>query len=527
MSTLISSYLLGLVAYAAAAPASSRTSPHGTRGYGEIQWKPCGDLGVNGTTELDCGSLAVPLDYTEPDSGETLNLEILRAPAPNQPSKGSVFVNFGGPGASGVAEMSLLGSVLSIFVGGSYDVVNVVPRGTGNTLPFSCYEDEEERLASGLRAPFATNASDTALGEVWAEAKNRADACVHAQNETGSLIGTAFTARDIMNVVDALEEDGKLRWWGQSYGTLLGSTLIAMFPDKIDKAVLDGVINAHEYYHINIEQVAAADSAFSGFCSQCVDNKDICPIAGDRTAEELEEDIYAAMEALKSEPIPVSVEGKGYIVDYATIKGTIYNALYFPATWPTLAEKLDVLFSGNITGILPDLLAPLPVTPDADAIQGIKCSDNQDPLETLEDALPGVEARGELSKIGGDIADFSALQCARWGMPAKEQYTGDFKAKTQNPVLLVSTQHDPITPLVSAKKMSEGFEGSVVLEQEGYGHTIISQGSVCTIKAIMAYLNDGTLPEPGTVCKVDAVPFSGDSGLAAVLEGLTNAAAEE
>lgn len=40
----------------------------------------------------------------------------------------------------------------------------------------------------------------------------------------------------------------------------------------------------------------------------------------------------------------------------------------------------------------------------------------------------------------------------------------------------------------------------------------------------MAYLNDGTLPEPGTVCKVDAVPFSGESGVAAVLEELTNAA---
>ena len=144
-------------------------------------------------------------------------------------------------------------------------------RGTGNTLPFSCYEDEKERVVSHLRAPFATNASDTSLGEVWAEVNNRADACAHAQNKTGTLIGTAFTARDVMNVVDALEEDGKLRWWGKqqplakdlnqalltdgiylgmSYGTLLGSTIIAMFPDKIDKAVLDGVINAHEYYHM-------------------------------------------------------------------------------------------------------------------------------------------------------------------------------------------------------------------------------------------------------------------------------------
>lgn len=175
------------------------------------------------------------------------------------------------------------------------------------------------------------------------------------------------------------------------------------------------------------------------------------------------------MEALKSKPIPVSMDGQGYIVDYSTIKGTIYNALYFPTEWPRLAQKLDIMFSGNITGILNDLVAPLRAKPDAEASKGIKCSDNQDPLQALQDALPGVKARAKLSKIGGDVADFSALQCARWGMQAKEQYTGDFKVKTENPVLLVGTQNDPITPLISAKKMSEGFEGSVVLEQEGYG----------------------------------------------------------
>lgn len=524
MRASVIAYLLGLAACSGAGPSASGPSSHTPRGKGEIQWEPCGDLGVKGPTKLECGSLTVPLDYTDPSSGETLDLQILKAPAPNQPSKGSVFFNFGGPGASGIPQMSLMGSTLSAFAGGSYDIVNVVPRGTGSTLPFSCYKDKEERVRSNLRAPIATNASDTSLGEIWAEVKNIADACVHTQNKTGALIGTAFTARDIMNVVDALEEDGKLRWWGQSYGTLLGSTLIAMFPDKIDKAVLDGVMNAHEYYNINVEQVSDADGAFSGFCSQCVGNKDLCPIAGDRTARELKEDIFAALEALKDKPIPVSVDGQGYIVDYATMKGTIYHTLYTPAAWPQLAEKLDVMFSGNITGILIDLVTPLPANPDQEASLGIKCSDNQSPLKTLEDAMPGVEAREKLSKIGGDVADFSSLQCARWQMPAKEQYTGDFKVKTENPVLLVGSQNDPITPIVSARNMSEGFEGSVVLEQKGYGHTIAAQGSSCTIKAIMAYFNNGTLPQPNTVCEVDAVPFSGDDGLAAVLKKLTNGA---
>lgn len=68
-----------------------------------------------------------------------------------------------------------------------------------------------------MRAAVATNAYDTSYGEVWAEVKNKADACAHAQNNTGVLVGTAFTARDIMNVVNTLEQDGKLRWWGKSH----------------------------------------------------------------------------------------------------------------------------------------------------------------------------------------------------------------------------------------------------------------------------------------------------------------------
>ena len=88
-------------------------------------------------------------------------------------------------------------------------------RGTGKTLPFSCYGSTEERYASTLRAPPATNGSNVALSNVWAEAKNVAETCYYAQNATGSFIGTAFTARDIMSVVDVLEEDSMLRFWGE------------------------------------------------------------------------------------------------------------------------------------------------------------------------------------------------------------------------------------------------------------------------------------------------------------------------
>lgn len=163
------------------------------------------------------------------------------------------------------------------------------------------------------------------------------------------------------------------------------------------------------------------------------------------------------------------MEGKAVLVDYATIKSILYYDLYFPAQWPALGHKLDILFSGNVTGIAPDLLVPTTTEADAEAGIGIKCSDILAHAESLDDVLPDVKARSEMSRLAGDIADVSALQCARWRMPAKERYEGDFQIETAHPVLLVNNQNDPITPLVSAKNMSAGFEGSVVLEQEGYG----------------------------------------------------------
>lgn len=106
------------------------------------------------------------------------------------------------------------------------------------------------------------------MGHIWARAKIVIDQCARRQNKTGELIGTAFTARDMLSVAESLGEDGLLRYWGKScsviwaansfevtlcvgfsYGTTLGATLVSMFPDKVDKVILDGVQNPHEYYH--------------------------------------------------------------------------------------------------------------------------------------------------------------------------------------------------------------------------------------------------------------------------------------
>lgn len=113
--------------------------------------------------------------------------------------------------------------------------------------------------------------SDYVAKKIWAGADAIGGICQAHGNgdEVGELLGTAFVARDIARIAEAVDDDGLIRYWGEflfesealsvrptnrpligwSYGTLLGATLAAMFPERIDRMILDGVLNPHEYYN--------------------------------------------------------------------------------------------------------------------------------------------------------------------------------------------------------------------------------------------------------------------------------------
>lgn len=119
--------------------------------------------------------------------------------------------------------------------------------GVNFTLPFTCYTSSSERSA---QAPPYTrgNSSDVALGHNFVSAAVSAQHCLRTAGDRIGLIGTAYVARDMIRIVDALDEDGLLRFWGVSYGTILGATVSAMFPERVDRVVLDSNVNAQQYY---------------------------------------------------------------------------------------------------------------------------------------------------------------------------------------------------------------------------------------------------------------------------------------
>lgn len=77
-----------------------------------IGWGPCP---FNGTLPIVCGTLSVPLDYSNPDNNSTTNLELARISAVNTPSKGSILFNFGGPGYEAIQTLASLASYLQKY----------------------------------------------------------------------------------------------------------------------------------------------------------------------------------------------------------------------------------------------------------------------------------------------------------------------------------------------------------------------------------------------------------------------------
>ncbi|KAF4806895.1 putative hydrolase [Colletotrichum siamense] len=491
---------------------------HGARadaassGQNDIEWGDCAEL--NSTEPIQCANLTVPLDYTSPNSRKTLDLQLLRIPATRQPSKGSILFNFGGPGVAGRPTMAGVGGALRNATSEYHDLVTFDPRGTGNTIPFSCFEDQDELNAYILRNPkawailtwpnFSSNSSDVSPGRLWASTKLLADKCYEKNKEIAGVYGTAFVARDMMQIVDALGEDGLLRYWGHSYGTILGQTTAAMFPDRIDRMVLDGNLNGHEYYNAwDNEQWGSSDKAFSAVFQSCVASPSTCLLAHrNQTAQELEDATYALINDLNSRPIPFN----GTWIDYNVVKGGVMSALYSPSYWPILTTGLDALMSGNYTSFT-KTWAKLTssyesIGAGSDAQLQIRCGDKIPRVDTLDEFLPTMDKLKRSSKIFGDIQVILEMTCAQWRLNAKEQYAGDFAVKTRHPVMFIGNTADAFAPLVSAKNMSDAFEGSRVLHVDGYGHGYLGI-SRCAALAVADYYVNGTLPKEDAFCELD------------------------
>ena len=482
------------VSAAAAAPARAAVTPVG--------WHACNDA-----IGLECALYSVPRDYSQ-SSGPSLQLSLVRMPAADSAHRiGSLFVNFGGPGASGVDGVKLLGDLFAAL-NQRFDIVGFDPRGTGeSSAAVDCHVNQETQ---GVYAqPFATPENLDA-GSLVARDNAYVQRCIALNGAILPYLSTANVARDLDTLRQAVGDD-KLSYLGFSYGTFLGATYAAMFPHSYRALVLDGALDADMYINHPLDatrvQTAGFERAIGRFLHTCALHTDACTLgAGDP---------WTGLDSLidQADATPIPAFGRDpRAVTGDDIRAAAVQSVYAKQLWPLLAFALDTAQGGDGAGIraiadffygrLPDGT----YDPFSDRFFTISALDQQYPSDANAFLAAGATSWATFDHAWWN-SGYGELAWGLYPVAAKGLFTGPFKTASDTlPVLVVGTTYDPATPYRGAKRLVAELGNARLLTMRGDGHTAYGLGSQCIDDAVNAYLLDRTVPAAGTACQQN-VPF--------------------
>jgi pimeloyl-ACP methyl ester carboxylesterase len=487
---------LACLALLVAAPAAPAKAP-------PVDWKPCADA-----AGFDCATYPVPLDYRH-GHGRSLHLAVVRLPATGR-KVGSLFVNFGGPGADAVATLKAIGPGLLGALNDRFDIVGFDPRGTGQSEDAIDCRANQETLGA-YRQPFPT--PENLDVSAWVAVNKRyVDRCLRLNPRILPYVSTANTARD-MDRLRAAVGDRRLTYLGFSYGTFLGATYASLFPGRYRALALDGALDADKYINRPLlslrEQSAGFERADGRFFAACAANQVACDGFGGADPQKAFDEL---VDRLNAHPQPASANDPRP-VDGDDVLAGLFGDLYAKQFWPYIARALAAAEAGDYS----------PIRAEADAFYGRNSDGTYDPVSDRYFALGALEQRyphdvnayieaGEDSWAMFDHSwlnsGYVELPWGLWPVEPRGVYYGPFHAKPSAPTtLVVGTTYDPATPYRGARRLVSELGNARLLTMRGDGHTAYGGNSSCIDRAVDAYLEHGTLPGKGTVCQQE-VPFA-------------------
>ena len=530
--------LLALVVPTGAAAAN------GPRGVGQsgVAWAPCfQDIAAQFAEFLppelaptyECALVGVPLDYDEPRGG-TVGISLVRLPATDPGARqGSVFLNPGGPGGSGV-EFAVFGApfLYSPNLRAEFDLVGFDPRGIVRSTALKCFGNIEQAI-SIFDAPVVAFPKNAAEAELWfADEQDRADACSQRGNKVLGHMSTANVARDLDLLREAVGDE-QLTYAGYSYGSYLGVTYANLFPDRVRAVIVDGVLNPIDWstgdpgeedvpFSSRLRSNVGAQDTLEEFFRLCDEaGPALCAFAPDAAAR------YEALaaELLDDEPVQIVVPvGPDEFAEvpffYGDLIGFSLGAMYDSSSWFFFAQDLAFIEAS----VLGTAGAPPPgfaVGGDGDQaytarrgfpryvnfvenFPAVACADSDNP-DTIGD---WVAAAGDISfdDYFRQLWTYASSPCLAFPAADDDRYTGPYDAGTSNPVLVASTLYDPATPVHGALEVDALLPDTGLLLVDGWGHTTLGL-SGCASFFSERYLLTTQLPPAGLVCPQDFNPF--------------------
>ncbi|MEV0386329.1 alpha/beta hydrolase [Nonomuraea sp. NPDC050643] len=492
-----------------------------------------------------------------------MELAVIRLPASGEGRIGSLVVNPGGPGISGVEYARAARVMLGEEIRERFDIVGFDPRGVGGSAPVECLSDQE---LEDFVALDASPDSAEERADLEAGARGFAEGCRGRSGRLLPYLGTVDVARDLELLRQGLG-DQRLTYLGKSYGTFLGAVYADLFPGRVRALVLDGALDpAVSRARLNVDQAVGFERALRAYVGQCfmeggcpfksrdvegamaevsdlLRRTDERPLRGDGGARGVGDGVSGGGDGVRGAGGGVGEGDGGELKGGDDVRGAgggvreggggvlaggdgvrdavdglwgvggvrevtqslatlgLLTPLYSRDSWPELTETLRRAFRGDGSLLLHN----------ADQLTGRNDDgtySNQTEANMAIGCVDGTYpvAYGKAASAAsaraprfGPYIMWSSLPCAYWPVPATFN-PRPLTAKGAPPILVIGTKRDPATPYRWARALAGELESGVLLGFEGDGHTAYFNGSGCVDEVVERYLVTGAVPEDGAVC---------------------------
>lgn len=459
-----------------------------------VAWSPC-----SGNKAHECAQIEVPVDYAKP-TGDRFELALRKVPA-TAPSKkvGSMLINPGGPGGSGVDYAKYAPFVFSPELLEVYDIVGFDPRGIATSDAVTCLTDGDmDLLFAGDPTPDSTAERAKLLADADAVTKR----CATRGGDRAMHMSTTEVARD-MDVMRVLLGDKKLNYFGVSYGTLLGSLYADLFPQQVGRFVLDSAIspNQTDLQEMTYD-IQGFESSIDAFIDWCVARSD-CALGTNKAAARGK--IVALLDAVERAGLTTSKPGLPRIGE-GWVGFAIFMCLYSDDTWPLLNRGLAQAFTGKGDILLARAMAVVgrdtsgnyDVSSYLHALIPVRCADwprSPDSAAVRAERAKARAAHPLWARMTGELYD----NCRTWPAPGRAPRNATLAAGAA-PILVIGNLRDPATPIGGTKQLAADLASGVLVTSDHDGHGTYYAGNSCVDSAVDGYLISGKVPKDGLTC---------------------------
>ncbi|MBX7268134.1 alpha/beta fold hydrolase [Micromonospora sp. Llam7] len=462
---------------------------------GDVQWAPCEQ-----DTSALCGTLEVPVDWSDPD-GPTIELALAKRPA-TEPAvrRGSLIVNPGGPGGSGVD--SVLWASYGDELRRHFDIVGFDPRGVARSSPIMCTLDKILDLPGG---PIKTSGAFAAM---VAASRALADDCRANTGPVFDHVDTLQVIRDI-DAIRAAVGDAELNFFGMSYGTLMAQQYAEMYPNRVRAIVADSTMDhSQDARGFAVTQAATGQDSFDEFVAGCA-RLPQCALYGRDIRQFWQRLLDRAARGELPDP-----DDHSYKITQPDLVNFVLRNVNYQPYWLDIAAELERVDSGRPSGASAAASESAEEEPRVVpfAYQAVLCQDWNLAARDFRQ-WRSITAAAQL--VAPDLPDppratVGAI-CLGWPTPAanpQRPVTPTNEAK----LLFANSLHDPATGYNWALGAAEQFgDHAELLTYEGWGHIVYGRVA-CADEAIEAYLIDLVVPAEGARCAAAPPPGTASAG---------------